>query len=149
MQEHPHTVESPKALRLQKCLLRLTALVLFTGFPGALLPGVAAQKFSWLMGLDQPVMSPLLIYLSGNAGFVYVAFGVMVWAISNDPLRYQALSVLVGWVLLVGSPAYLSIDLQSKLPLWWVALDTFACLLFGVVILWTSRSLRQPCDRSA
>lgn len=126
-------------LRLQKALLRFTAIILFTGLPGALLPGIAAEKFSWLMDLGQPPLGPLMIYLSGNAGFIYVVLGVLVWAISNDPVRHRPLVVLMGWLLVIGGPAYLSIDLQAGLPAWWIALDSVACLAVGSGILWACR----------
>jgi len=131
-----------RQLQLQKLLLRFTALVLFTGLPGALLPGVATEKFCWLMRLGRPALSPILIYLAGNAGYIYVVLGVLVWLLSNDPLRYPALVRAFGWLLLAGAPAYLSIDLQAGLPAWWVAADTLACLLVGAGLLVTGRAGR-------
>jgi len=133
-------------LTIQKALLRFTALVLFTGLPGALLPGVAAEKFSWLMGYGQPPLCPIMIYLSGNAGFVYMALGIVVWMISNDPHRYRPLVATLAWILVVGGPAYLSIDLQAALPAWWVALDSLACLLVGGGLLWTLHSGTQKSE---
>jgi len=127
-------------LTIQKTLLRFTALVLFTGLPGALLPGVAAEKFSWLMGCGRPPLGPIMIYLSGNAGFVFVALGIVVWMIAREPQRYRPLVAALAWILVVGGPAYLSIDLQAALPAWWVALDSLACLLVGGGLLWTLRA---------
>lgn len=131
-------------LTIQRAALRFTALVLFTGLPGALLPGPAAVKFSWLMGLGQPPLGPLQVYLSGNAGFVYVVLGVLVWMLARDPRRYRPLVAALAVILLAGGPAYLSIDLQAGLPLWWVLLDSVACLAVGGVLLGALLADRPP-----
>lgn len=126
-------------LRIQRWLLRIAALVQFTGLPGALLPGEAIEKYSWLMGFGQPDLGPITIYLSGNAGYVFVAFGIVVWVISTDLVRYRPLVTLCGWIYLIAAPAYLSIDLQCPLPWWWVAMDSVSCLIIGAGILWACR----------
>ncbi len=64
--------------RVQRVLLRIVAGILFTGLPGALLPGVAFQKLSWLVGHRQYPLTPLVIYVSGNAGYAYTVLGVWV-----------------------------------------------------------------------
>lgn len=129
---------------IQRWLLRVGALVLFTGLPGAILPGTAVKKFSWLMGLDQPSLGPVVIYLAGNAGYVFVSLGLVLWVISNDVIRYRTLVILSGWIFAVGSPAYLSIDLQCPLPWWWVAMDGASCLAIGGGILWACRPRSGP-----
>jgi len=53
-----------------------------------LLPGIAFRKLSWLMGYGEP---PLVVYLSGNAGFAYVVIAALIWVISRDLERYQPL----------------------------------------------------------
>ncbi len=126
-------------LALQRWLLRFAAIVQFTGLPGAILPRPAVEKLSWLMGLGQQALDPLMAYLAGNAGYVFVAFGILLWAISNDVVRYRPFVILCGWLYLIGAPAYLSIDLQCPLPWWWVAADTVSCFLIGAGILWACR----------
>lgn len=132
---------------LQRWLLRFVALVLFTGLPGVLHPRAAIEKFSWLMGLGQPNLQPLTVYLGGNAGYAFVALGVLTWVISNDVVRYRPLVILYGWILLIGAAAYLWIDLQSMLPWWWVAMDSVSSLLLGAGILWACR--RRTCGARA
>ena len=136
----------PPRLKVQLWLLRICILIMLTGLPGALLPEVAFQKFAWLMGHGRQPMTPLIIYLSGNAGFAYTALGILAWVISRDLPRYQPLVRAVGWVFVIAGPAYLSIDLQCPLPLWWTLMDSLGCLLLGVAILWAAP---RPSDKSA
>ena len=42
---------NPSRPGLQLWMLRLMMLILITGLPGALLPGIAFRKFSWLIGV--------------------------------------------------------------------------------------------------
>lgn len=69
--------------RVQLWMLRLMIAILLTGLPGALLPEIAFQKFAWLMGYGKQPITPLIVYLSGNAGFAYVTIAVLIWAISR------------------------------------------------------------------
>lgn len=123
--------------RVQLWMLRMIIVILLTGLPGALLPGEAFEKFSWLMGYGQPPLKPLTIYLAGNAGYAYVALAAVIWAISLDLRRYQPLVRVCGWIMVVAGPAYFSIDLQCHLPLWWVLMDSVSCLLIGITLLWS------------
>lgn len=126
----------PNRPRVQLWILRLLMALMLTGLPGVLLPARAFEKFSWLMGYGQPPLTPLTIYLSGNAGYAYVSLAALFWAISRDLLRYQPLVRVCGWIMVVAGPAYLSMDLQCPLPLWWVLMDSLSCLLIGLLLLW-------------
>jgi hypothetical protein len=137
-----HDAPSPGSATIQRWIIRFCALVLFTGLPAVILPGVALEKFAWMMKMPRPTLEPLTVYLSGNTGFIYVAFGVVFWMISNDVVRHQAFVKAIGWILLLGGPIYLSIDLQARLPLWWVLLDAVSCFVMGLTLLLTSRKIR-------
>jgi hypothetical protein len=128
----------PRRLKVQLWMLRICIFILLTGLPGALLPEVAFQKFAWLMGYGKQPMTPLITYLSGNAGFAYTALGILAWVISRDLPRYQPLVRVIGWIMVIAGPAYLSIDLQCPLPLWWTLMDSIGCLLIGLTLLWAS-----------
>lgn len=122
--------------RVQLWMLRLMIAILLTGLPGALLPEIAFQKFSWLMGYGKQPITPLVVYLSGNAGFAYVVIAALIWVISRDLERHQPLVRMCGWVMVIAGPAYLSIDLQCPLPLWWTLMDSVGCFLIGLTLLW-------------
>lgn len=85
------TDSRPSRPRVQLWMLRLMIAILLTGLPGALLPEIAFQKFAWLMGYGKQPITPLIVYLSGNAGFAYVTIAVLIWAISRDLTRSHAL----------------------------------------------------------
>ncbi len=137
-----NTSRAPRP-RVQLWMLRLLIALMLTGLPGALLPGIAFRKFCWLMGYTAPLLSPLVVYLSGNAGYAYVALAILFWAISQDLQRYQPLVRVSGWIMVIAGPAYLSIDLQCPLPLWWVLMDSLSCLLIGLALLWACPPARK------
>jgi len=139
--ENSATVALPSepALKAQRWLLRIAVVILLTGLPGALLPAVAFEKLSWLTGYGQPPLTPLTIYLAGNAGYAYVALAALLWAISRDLRRYQPLVRLTGWIFLIAGPSYLSIDLQCSLPWWWILIDSTSCVLLGSLLLLACR----------
>lgn len=122
-------------LWLQRLLLRIAAIVQFTALPGIILPREATEKLSWLMGLGQPPMVPLLIYAAGGCAYVYLAAGILFWIASNDVVRHRPIVVASGWIYLVGVPAFLWIDGQAGLPSWWIAMDTLSCLILGAALL--------------
>lgn len=122
-------------LSVQRWLLRIILAILLTGLPGVIMPGEAFEKFSWLMGYGQPPLVPLTLYLSGNAGFAYVALAIMTLAILRDLERQQSLVRVYGWIMVAACPAYLSIDLQCPLPWWWILADSGGCLLLGIGLL--------------
>ncbi|MDD4870115.1 MAG: hypothetical protein PHR77_06110 [Kiritimatiellae bacterium] len=123
-------------IRLQRIILRIAAIVQFTALPGVILPRQAVEKLSWLMGLGQPPMGQLLIYMAGGCAFVYLAEGVLLWMLSNDVVRYRPLVIASAWIYLAGCPAFLWIDSQAGLPNWWTAMDSLSCLIFGAALLW-------------
>lgn len=134
------TLPAEQALKAQRWLLWIAILILLTGLPGALLPAVAFEKLSWLMGYGQPPLTPLTIYLSGNAGYAFVALAVLIWGVTRDLRQHQPLVRLVGWIFLIAGPAYVSIDLQCPLPWWWVLADSASCVLLGALLLRTCRA---------
>jgi hypothetical protein len=133
----------PSRPRVQLWMLRLMIALMLTGLPGALLPGIAFQKFCWLMGCTAPPLSPLVVYLSGNAGYAYVALAILFWTISRDLQRHQQLVRVSAWIMVIAGPAYLSIDLQCPLPFWWVIMDSLSCLLIGLTLLWACPSANE------
>jgi hypothetical protein len=135
------TFHSSRPATVQRWVIRFCAFVLFTGLPAVILPGVALRKFAWMMKMPRPTLEPLTVYLSGNTGFIYVGFGVIFWMISNDVVRHQAFVKAIGWILLLGGPIYFSIDMQAKLPVWWVLLDAISCFAMGLTLLLTSRKI--------
>ncbi len=110
-------------LRLQRLILRVVALLSLIVVPAVLLPNVALEKLSWLLGSGQAPQVPLLTYLIGGGCTVYLAVALMLWIMSGDVVRYRPLVVFVGWVYLVGAPLLLWIAWSAGMPGWWIIMD--------------------------
>ncbi|GEP44515.1 hypothetical protein [Brevifollis gellanilyticus] len=126
-------------VRLQRLILRISALAALLALPAVILPRLAAEKVSWIMGFGQPPMTPLMLYMMAGGGAVYVGQAVLLWTMSTDVVRYQPLVRLVGRIYLVCAPVFLWIDTQAGLPKWWMGMDCLGCLFFGAALLWACR----------
>lgn len=147
--ENPTTTPAPTPgnPRLQRLILRVAAASSLLALPAVLLPRLAAEEFSWFMGLGRPEVTPLLAYLAGGGAYVYLAAGLLLWGISLDVARHRPLVILSAWIFLVGGPAFLWIDSRAGLPGWWVALDGLSCLVFGAALLWACHRGGASCDQ--
>lgn len=130
--------------RVQKIVLRMASLAALLALPAVILPRLAAEKVSWIMGFGQPSMTPLMLYMMAGGAAVYLGQGVLLWTISHDVARYQPLVRLVGWIYLVCVPVFWWIGTQAGLPKWWTGMDCLGSLAAGGVLTWACRS----CDES-
>lgn len=133
----PHPAGRPGAQRL---LLRVFALVALISLPAVLLPRLALEKVSWIMGFGQPPMTPVTLYMMAGGAAVYLGQSVLMWAISADVERYQPLVRLIAWILVVCGPVFLWIDSQAGLPRWWVMMDGVGSLVGGGGLVWACYS---------
>lgn len=115
----------------QRLLLRLFATVAVISLPAVLLPRLALEKVSWIMGFDQPPMTPVTLYMMAGGAAVYLGQAVLMWVMSADVVRYQPLVRLIAWMLILFGPLFLWIDSQAGLPRWWVMMDGIGCLVGG------------------
>lgn len=121
--------------RLQRLVLRVIGAVSFIALPAIIVPRLAVEKFSMLLGLGKPEASPLLIYMMAGASCVYVAQGMLMWLMARDVVRYRSLIVFCAWAFLAFSPLFLWIDLHAGMPAFQVAADSLSCLLAGGALL--------------
>ena len=121
--------------RLQRIVLRVIGAVSFIALPAIIVPRLAVEKFSALLGLGKPEASPLLIYMTAGASCVYVAQGLLMWLMARDVVRYRPLIVFCAWAFLAFSPLFLWIDLHAGMPAFQVAADSLSCLLAGAALL--------------
>ena len=122
--------------RLQRLVLRISAVASLIGLPAVFVPRVAAEKLSWIMGLGQPPMIPLMLYMMAGGAAVFVGQAVLLWALSTDVVRYQPLVRLMAWCYIVIGPLFLWIDKQAGLPSWWILMDGAGSFGEGAVLLW-------------
>ena len=131
---------APRRPSLQRLILRISALAALLAAPAVLLPRLAAEKVSWIMGFGQPPMTPLMLYMMAGGGAVYVGQAVLLWTMSGDVVRYQPLIRLVAKIYLACVPVFFWIDTQAGLPRWWMGIDCMGCLLAGGTLLWACQS---------
>lgn len=127
---------------LQRLILRISAIAALLAVPAVLMPRLAAEKVSWIMGFGQPPMTPLMLYMMAGGAAVYVGQAVLLWVMSGDIIRYQPLVRLVAKIYLVCAPAFFWIDTQAGLPRWWMVMDSAGCLLAGGFLLWACQPRR-------
>ncbi len=123
--------------RGQRLVLRLIAITSLIALPAIIVPRLAAEKLSWLVGFGQPPLTPLLLYMMAGGAAVFVGQAVLLWAMSADVTRYQPLIRLVAWIYLACGPLFIWIDSQAGMPLWWQLMDVCGCILAGAVLLWS------------
>jgi hypothetical protein len=121
---------------LQRLILRVAAVMAWLVIPAVLAPRLVIEKLSWFLGYGQPSKTPLIYYLGAGGSLVYLALSALLWKLSEDVVRYRPLVVFAAWAFLLCGPLYLWIDLQAGMPLWWVSMDSVACVLAGAWLLW-------------
>ena len=127
-------------VRLQRFILRLMTSLSLIALPAVIVPRMAVEKLSWLMGFGQPPMVPLLVYMTAGGSCVYIGQAVLLWFISLDVVRYRPLVLLLGWAYLAFGPVFIWIHLDAGTPHWWMAMDSLSCLAAGAALLWACRS---------
>ncbi len=130
--------------RLQRLVLRAIALVSFIALPAIVIPQLAVEKFSVLLGFGKPPPLPLLIYMTAGAACVYVGQGFLLWLMSGDVMRYRPLIVFCGWAYLAFGPLFLWIGLHAGMPTFQVVADSLSCAVAGAALLiscfWRSKA---------
>lgn len=129
--------------KAQRLILRISALAALLALPAVIVPRLAAEKVSWLMGFRQPPMTPLMLYMMAGGAAVYVAQGVLMWVMSCDVARYQPLIRVVAWTFLVCAPLFWWIDAQAGVPRWWLLMDSVGSFIAGTALTWASYSRKS------
>ena len=130
-----NTAEAPSASNARQSLvLRATALVLFTGLLGILLPAQALEKFSWFMGYGQPRLDPLSVFMTADAACASVVLALVLWFLAHDPVRYQPLVRLLSWTFLITGLLWISLGMQCPLPWWWTSSAAAGCMGVGFLL---------------
>ena len=96
---------------------------------------------AWL-GLGQMPVSPLLMFMIGQASYTYGMHGISLWLLAMDVERFRLLIFFNGIAYLLAAPVFFLIDYTSGVPFWWTLSDTASCLFFGASVLWLVRGIR-------
>ncbi len=103
------------------------------------------ETAEWL-GFEPFPESPLTYYLARNLSLMYGFVGATLLVIVNDYQRYHPVirKVAIGTVLFGLLQGV--VNLQSRLPWWWIASETINTLLGGVLIYWFDARARKSRD---
>jgi hypothetical protein len=135
--------------------LRVLAVFVFLNGLSILLPPETwiDSGLVW-SGLGHMPNMVLFLYLLRGAGFVLVSFGVLIWVIASNVVRYKPVVITIIAIFLVGVPVSYLIDSIVGLPRWWCIMDSAICLLGGGIplafALWSSspNTVSRPCAKT-
>ncbi len=86
-------------------------------------------------GLEQMPDATMMRYVLRGAGYLQMAYGIVLWVVARDVVRFQSAVVAFIVVFLVGAPAFYCIDAAAGLPGYWCLLDFSCSFLAGAVPL--------------
>jgi hypothetical protein len=116
-------------------LMRVTAVSLFLSGVTFLLPESSINSFLVWCGLEQMPDATMMRYVLRGAGYLQMAYGIVLWVVARDVVRFQPLVIAFIAVFLLGAPAFYWIDAAAGLPRYWCWLDFTCCFLAGAVPL--------------
>ena len=130
--------------RLLVFLLRLGGVITCTAFLAIFLPVEwMAATHEW-MGLGEFPRAPVVDYLARSIAALYGFHGVLLLIVARDPVRYRPIVRYVGVLNITFGLLLTGIDVYAGMPAHWTLLEGPPIIAFGVVVLYLSRSLREP-----
>jgi hypothetical protein len=141
-------MKAPAKFRSIANALRVLAVFVFINGISILLPWTWIDSVVVWGGFGHMPDAVVLHYLLRGAGYFAITFGVLIWVIASDVVRYRPIVITVIAIFLVGAPAFYLIDSIAGLPQWFCLMDFTICLLGGgfplVFYLWPSS--HEPID---
>jgi len=116
-------------------LMRVAAVSLFFSGVSFFLPERSINSFLVWCGLEQMPDATMMRYILWGAGYLQMAYGVFLWVVAKDVVRYQPIIVTFIVVFLIGAPAFYCIDAAAGLPWYWCLLDAGCCFLGSTIPL--------------
>lgn len=115
--------------------LRVLSIFVILNGLSVLLPETWIDSGLVWCGLGHVPDAVLFRYLLRGDGFFNISFGVLIWVIAGDVVRYQPIVISVVAIFLAGAPVACLIDSVVGLPRWWCLMDSIICILAGGVPL--------------
>ncbi len=116
-------------------LMRVAAVSLFFSGVSFFLPETSINSFLVWCGLDQMPGATMMRYILRAAGYLQIGYGVLLWIVARDVMRYQRIVIAFIVIFLAGAPAFYWIDAVAGLPRYWCLLDFSCFFLAGAVPL--------------
>ena len=98
--------------------LRVLAVFVFVNGISILLPWSWIDSLVVCGGFGHMPDAVILHYLLRGAGYFAITFGVLIWVIASDVVRYRPIVITLISIFLVGAPTFYLIDTIAGLPRW-------------------------------
>ncbi|MDX1969893.1 MAG: hypothetical protein SFV23_22155 [Planctomycetaceae bacterium] len=119
---------------------RLALLLRVIGVLDLLAFAAMLQPVSWLSAIHAALQMgtfpevPVAIYLVRSSSMLYGLCGTLLLFLSSDVARYAPAIRFIARVGLLAGGILIGIDVASRMPWWWIAVEGPACaLLWGLV----------------
>lgn len=134
----------PTRPRLLALLLRVAGCFTLAAFPAMLLPtDWMAATHAWL-GLGEFPREPIVLYLARSIAALYGFHGALLLLVARDPVRHRDIVRYVGLMNVAFGILLLIIDLQLRMPFWWILGEGPPIVAFGLVVLLLNRPSTHP-----
>jgi len=132
------------SLRLLVLLLRIGGAVTCAAFFAVFLPVEwMAATHRWL-GLGEFPRAPVVDYLARSIAALYGFHGVLLFIVARNPVQYRTIVQFIGVMNIVFGLLLTAIDVNAGMPAHWTLAEGPPIILFGLIVLYLSRSLREP-----
>jgi hypothetical protein len=126
--------------RILVIILRIGGVVTMSAFLTIFLPVEwMASTHEWL-GLGEFPRAPVVDYLARSIAALYGFHGVLLMIIASDPVHHRPIVRYVGVMNIVFGLLMVGIDLHAGLPMHWTLMEGPPIAVFGVIVLYLSRS---------
>ncbi len=122
-------------IHAQRMALRSVAIFVIVNGLSLMLPQRWIDLFLVWCGLEHLPHAPIVRWLLVGSGLLMLSFGVLIWVIASDVVRYQPVVLTIVTIFLASAPLTCWIDVVAGLPRWWYVTDFASFLLAGAVPL--------------
>lgn len=122
-------------------LLRVLSLINIAAIVAVVAPREWLAECHQYLGLGSFSDSPISGYLARSTSLWFASFGVFLWFVSSDVHRYGSVIAFLGWAMAIQGLFMIGIDINEKMPGWWIAAEGPTCVLLGAAILFLQRAM--------
>lgn len=124
-------------------LLRVVGIADALAFVVVVLPWTVIEQAHAAIGLGHMPRQPVVEYLVRSVSLLHAVFGVVLVQLAQNVRYYAPLLRRLAVLMCLLGVALLPLDLNARLPLWWVALQCGGITIFGTCLF----RLTGPDDR--
>ena len=127
--------------RFLQLLLRIIGGAALLAIPCAVMPYEWMDATHRWLGLGEMPSEPIVGYLARSTSAFYALLGGLLWTISWDLRRHRLVLCYLGYAVIVFGAFLFAVDWLEGMPHYWVWGEGPFTVVFGVLILWSSRRL--------